>query len=999
MDRDDMLTPRIPVSTYRLQFNRHFRFVDCKAIIAYLSDLGITDIYASPYFKAKEGSIHGYDIVDPNTFNPEVGTEEEYDEMIAQLHRHGMGQILDIVPNHMCVSSKDNSWWMDVLENGLSSEHAATFDIDWQPVKRELDGKVLLPILGDQYGKVLERGELKLVYEGGAFFVCYFEHAVPVRPKTYTLILTYRTEVLQELLDPSDACYAELLSIITALEHLPEYREVDPDKVAERAREKEIVKRRLRTLCEESGEIASFLQENIRIFNGTVGDPRSFDLMDDLLCRQVYRLAHWRVATEEINYRRFFDINSLGAIRMQDPRVFAASHGLILGLVKEGKVTGLRVDHPDGLYDPLEYFRRLQYHCFVQTRLKYVEGLKQDVRLPYGEPYYRSEIDRRYGEIVFDPAYDKAFYIVGEKILTKSERMPEEWPIFSTTGYVFLNSVNGIFIQMKHERALETIYRRFLKSRQSYQMVTYAAKRLIMEVSMSSEVNTLAHRLDLISERNRHTKDFTLNSLANAIKEVIAFFPVYRSYVNSQEVRERDRQYIELAVSKAKRRNPATSGTIFDFIQDVLLLRFPDGFDEHDKKLWLDFVMRFQQITGPVMAKGVEDTAFYVYNRLVSLNEVGGYPERFGTSLDTFHGQNIERGKFWPHALIATSTHDCKRSEDVRARINVLSEMPDKWGYSLILWSKANKGRKMRVNGQRVPDRNEEYLLYQTLVGTWPVGPISDGEFEQYKTRMKDYMLKAAREAKVNTSWINPNGLHEEALFLFVDSAMDPFNNDFLSDFIPFQRKVSCYGMYNSLSQLLIKITAPGVPDFYQGTEIWTYTLVDPDNRSPVNFPLLEQELKELRTLETGIGTRDLARLLTDRKEDGRIKMYTTQKALSMRTQHRAVFEQGKYMPLFALGDKENNVCAFARQHQDTTAITIVPRFPTGLVENPEKPPLGPEVWGNTFLSTPLGTDRIQFQNIFTGESLNMKENGSTPGFFLHRVFSHFPVALLESVD
>ena len=726
MDEKPGLTLRIPSSTYRLQFNSLFTFADAKNIIHYLSDLGITDIYASPYFKARKGSMHGYDIIDHNTLNPEIGTEEEYEGLINELNRYEMGQILDIVPNHMCIISKDNTWWMDVLENGPSSRYATFFDIDWKPVKIELKNKVLLPFLGNQYGTVLDNQELTLYFEDGLFFIGYFNERFPVRPQTYIYILQHRIRELENHIGKDSLSFMELMSIITSLKNLPSYLETSPEKINERNREKEIAKKRLWTLYCEDSEIKSFIDKNINIFNGIKGDLRSFDRLDRLIGEQVYRLSYWPVAIEEINYRRFFDINSLAALRIENPPVFEETHKFLFKLIKEGKVTGLRVDHPDGLYNPSEYFYRLQYNCFKNIMLDHVEKIKEDIQLPYGDGFIDSEILNRFNEI----PNSTPFYIVGEKILIKSEKMPEEWPIISTTGYVFLNSSNGIFIETRNAKVFDEIYSRFIKSKIDYQDMVYSNKKLIMETAMASEINTLGHYLNRISEKNRHTKDFTLNSLIKVITEAIAFFPVYRTYTNGFDVKERDRQYIDLAIIKAKRKNPAINASIFDFLHNILLLRLPDIMSDDGKSECLDFVMRFQQMTGTVMAKGLEDTTFYIYNRLISLNEVGGSPDRFGTTIETFHGQNIERSKFWPHALITTSTHDTKKSEDVRARINVLSEIPYQWKERLKYWSVFNKKRKISIDGQLVPDRNEEYHLYQTLIGTWPVGSIDDSSYD-----------------------------------------------------------------------------------------------------------------------------------------------------------------------------------------------------------------------------------------------------------------------------
>ena len=983
--------PQIPVSTYRLQFHGAFTFRDATRVIAYLHELGISDIYASPYFKAKKESLHQYDIVDHNALNPEIGTEEDYRAMIAELKRNGMGQVLDIVPNHMCVDSPENQWWMDVLENGPSSPYAQYFDIEWAPVKKELRSKVLLPMLGDQYGNILEGQELKVVLGEGAFFVHYSEHRFPLEPRTYALILEHRLQELHAGLPEGHADLAELLSIITALKHLPSPAETDTAKVEERYREKEVIKRRLSTLFSGSPEVRAHLEENLRMFNGTKGDPKSFDLLDGLLNQQIYRLSHWRVATEEINYRRFFDINGLGAIRMEHHDVFQATHQLIFGLIRGKSVTGLRVDHPDGLYNPAEYFHRLQRGCFTQQML--ASGGAGDPAQPTTQT--ELELAERYDEaFLAEPAY-KPFYIVGEKILAKSERMPEDWPIFSTTGYVFLNSVNGIFIDGNNAKAFDDVYEKFIRAKVYFLDIIYEKKQLVMAVGMSSEVNTLGHYLNDLSEKSRHTRDFTLNSLRRVIVEVIAALSVYRTYTNTWQASDRDVQYIEHAVSRAKRKNPAMSGSIFDFLKDVLMLRFPKDFKDEDKSAWLDFVMRFQQITGPVMAKGVEDTAFYVYNRLVSLNEVGGVPDRFGTSLETFHGQNIERMKNWPHAMITTATHDTKRSEDVRARINVLSEMPREWADRARAWARMNKKKKTVIDGAETPDRNEEYLLYQTLVGIWPIEPIEGNVNADLIQRIKDYMLKASREAKVNTSWINPNREYEDALLAFIEDILRPAS-PFLNDFRPFQQTISHYGLYNSLSQTLLKICAPGVPDFYQGSELYDLSLVDPDNRRPVDYGKRVAMLAELKRKEAAMPGADLARELSRKKDDGLIKQYLISKALNYRKANRVLFEQGEYLPLNAEGKKADHVCAFVRRLGSASAIVVVPRFLTRLIPGNGSMALGEAPWEDTHLVLPDAERETHYRDIFTNEIVGAEpQQEGKQGLALTSIFASFPVALM----
>jgi (1->4)-alpha-D-glucan 1-alpha-D-glucosylmutase len=996
MDTVRLPGPQIPVSTYRLQFNHQFTFRNATRTIPYLDQLGITDIYASPYFTARAGSLHGYDIVDQNSLNPEIGTQEDYAAMIAELRRHGMGQVLDIVPNHMCIESPENTWWLDVLENGLSSPFASYFDIDWSPIKKELKDKVLIPILGDQYGNILEGQELKLAFEEGAFFVYYHENKFPIHPQTYVILLEHRLEELKTLLPEESLGFTEFLSIITSLQHLPSPTETDPLHIAELYREKEVIKRRLRELSTGNDVIRMHIAENVRLFNGTKGDSRSFDLLDDLMSRQIYRLSHWRVATEEINYRRFFDINGLGAIHMEHPAVFAATHNLVFRLIREGSVTGLRIDHPDGLYNPVEYFHWIQRGCFIQKMIAADDGAT-----PETLSETEHELAALYDETVLKTLEYKPFYIVGEKILTKSERMPEDWPIYGTTGYAFLNSVNGIFIDGKNAKAFDSIYEKFIRSRTSIQDMVSTKKKEVMLAAMSSEVNTLGHYLNDISERNRHTRDFTLYSLRRVIVEVIAAFPVYRTYTNTWQVSDRDVQYVEQAISRAKRNNPAISASIFDFLKDILLLRFAKGLSDADMAKQLDFVMRFQQITAPVMAKGVEDTAFYVYNRLVSMNEVGGMPERFGTPLEAFHGQNIERVKFWPHALVTTDTHDTKRSEDVRARINVLSEIPREWGDRVRAWARMNKKKKNLIDGVEAPDRNEEYLLYQTLLGVWPLEAINWTVSDEFVARIRDYMIKASREAKVNTSWINPNEAYELAMTSFIDHITHPGpGNKFLPEFLPFQQKISRCGMYNSLAQTLLKICVPGVPDFYQGTELWHFNLVDPDNRRPVDYEMRINMLSELKRKEAGMSGVNIAEELYHSMDDGRIKMYLTYKALAYRKANRGLFEKGAYLPLAIAGFGADHVCAFARSLDGASAIVAVPRFLWRLMPEEVSMPLDKVLWNDTYIILPDADGEAEYRNVFTDEIVRAEQQKEgIQGLALYGMLSSFPVALMVNKD
>lgn len=996
-EREATAQPRVPVArrplaTYRLQFTPAFTFADAARLVPYLHALGVGDCYASPYFKAYPGSPHGYDVIDHNALNPELGGEAAYDTFIQELQRYDMGQLLDIVPNHMGIAKSKNAWWADVLENGPSSLYASCFDIDWTPVKDELANKVLLPILGDQYGRVLENQELALSYEDGAFFLSYYDHRLPIAPRPAAAILLHRLGDLERTLGAEHAELLEFRSIITALGHLPLRTETDRGKVIERNREKEIIKKRLATLTSVNLTIRTFVEENVRFFNGVKGDPRSFDLLDTLLADQAYRLAYWRVAAEEINYRRFFDINELAAIRTEDPAVFAATHQLVLRLIAEKKVTGLRIDHVDGLYDPVGYVRRLQQAAVLALQCGTYPGVPS--------PLSRAEQLASQFQIEATPLADEPpCYVVVEKILSEGETLPEHWPIHGSTGYDFLAVLNGLFVDQDNERALTDLYTRFTGTRQDFPDLAYESKQLIMQVSLSGEINVLGHHLNRLSERDRYARDFTLNSLTHAIREVIACFPVYRTYIDGAGVTERDHAIIETAVRRAKRKNPVTDITVFNYLRDILLLRYPGSANEADRAAQRAFVLKFQQCTGPVMAKGVEDTAFYRYQRLVSLNEVGGSPGQFGASLATFHHHNQERLKRWPSALLATSTHDTKRSEDIRARINVLSELPREWRTRVGRWSRQHRKRKTLVDGQSAPDRNDEYLFYQTVLGVWPFSPMTADDYAGFKQRIQAYLRKGAKEAKVHTSWINPNQAYDEALQKFVSRVLD----DFLvrEDFQRFRAKIAQYGMYNSLSQTLLKLTAPGVPDIYQGNELWDFSLVDPDNRRPVDYDRRCRVLQALqeRLATAGSDLRAAVRELLDNREDGRVKLYVTYRALSYRREHPDLFLSGEYVPVAATGPQERHICAFARRQGSLAALVVAPRLLAQVVADPTTLPIGPEVWPDSWVLLPPGWDSRCYRNVLTGETVKAIPTNGGLRLALGEVFANFPVALLAAAD
>ena len=960
-----------PLSTYRLQFNASFTFQDASRILPYLSQLGITDCYASPYLKATPGSTHGYDVVDPTELNPEIGTEADYQVFIQALHDHGMGQILDVVPNHMGIAGSTNRWWLDVLENGPSSHYATFFDIDWTPVKPELKNKVLLPILGDQYGIVLENQEITLNYDDGQFFLLYFEHRLPLDPCTWNTILTFRQDTLIQDLEESDPHGLEYKSIITALSHLPAKTETDAERVAERYREKEVIRRRLSTVMAESPVLRNYLVENLRLLNGTKHSPRSFDVLDHLVSHQAYRPAYWRVAAEEINYRRFFDINQLAAIRMEQPEVFQAAHQKIFELLSSGAVNGLRFDHVDGLYNPRAFLSQWQ-----QWASEHLE--------------------------VQPDTQGRALYLLVEKILGTGERLSPDWLCHGTTGYEYLSLVNQLFIQEDHQRQVEQTFSRFTKQSLQYEDLIYDCKNLIMTSSMSGEINALGHQLNVLSERNRRSRDFTLNSLIHAIREIIACFPVYRTYIGPDPLEamlDRDRAYIRLAVARAKRRNPAISNLVFDFIRD-LLLKIQQDSPDLDWEVIRPFVMKFQQTTSPVTAKGVEDTAFYTYNRLTSLNEVGGEPQHFGISLSAFHQSMQERATQWPASLSSSSTHDTKRSEDVRARINVLSELPSEWRKHLKTWNRLNKKAKQTINDRLTPSLNEEYLLYQTLLGVWPFGSFSEPVHDQFLKRMQEYAVKALREAKVNTSWLNPDEVYETGVCEFLSHILSlSSTNAFLQDFLPFQQRLAKYGIYNSLSQVLIKTLAPGVPDFYQGTELWDFSLVDPDNRQSVDYRIRQQRLSELQHMQNSASPLDFVHTLIQDAETGLIKMYLTTTALHVRKMNSKLFLEGSYVPVEAKGKQAHHVCGFIRQDHSNMCLTVFPRFLTSLIPDATTIPIGESVWGDTCLTLSPESHNHSYRNILTHEIVTLQNLSGMVVLPIGTLFQHFPFALLEPVS
>ena len=936
-----MFRPRIPVATYRLQFNRHFRFQDARALVSHLARLGISDLYASPVLKARQGSAHGYDVTDPSCFNPELGTEADFDSLVRNLKDHGMGLLLDIVPNHMA-ASLDNPWWLDLLENGLCSPYASFFDIDWASA----GNRVVLPILGSPYEEALKAQELRVKLEDGGLSVCYHALSLPLDIKSYSLVLSHCLGFRKEN-GWEQPGLQQLRHLIDAMERLAAVTSIDPNTARKHYRERRAVKQEFLGMVNDSPEAKAFLLDKIAALNAKE--------MHSLLEQQAYRLVFWRAGREEVNYRRFFNINDLVGIRVEDPEVFEKTHALILQLVRQGKITGLRIDHLDGLKDPLQYLTRLQHATMPETEVA---------------------------------SKSPSFYVVIEKILNGDEALPTEWPVFGTTGYDFANMVNAFFVDGQGAVALANNYSRLTGLALSFSDIAYQKKKLVMQELFPGEIATLGKQLVRLTRQGSTGSKFSPGDVIKALVEITACLPIYRTYIRTLEVSPGDRFYLEGAAEEALRRNPDMETTTLDSLKRILTLDFPQDLTSDQKEVWLQFVLRWQQLTGAIMAKGVEDTALYNYHRLVSLNEVGGNPDSTGLSIAEFHRRNLTRLERYRHTLNATSTHDTKRSEDVRARINVLSEIAEDWHSHLTQWTYWNDSKKRRVNGVAVPEPNTEILLYQTLIGAWP---LHEAEVPQFKERLKAYIVKAAREAKVFTSWLSPDPQYESALIMFLESILESSKtNTFLEDFLLFEKQIAYYGALNSLAQVLLKITSPGVPDFYQGTELWDFSLVDPDNRHPVDFRKRE-ELLNFLIQQKDQGQQSLLQQILYSWQDGQVKLYVTYKALNARKSCPDVFQDGGYTPLEVVGQRWENVCAFGRHKGGKWVMVVVPRLLTKLVKVGEIP-AGRGVWRDDMLLLPDGAPEC-WCNIFTEERLNASARGRK--LLLSDVLSTFPLALL----
>jgi len=916
-----------PRATYRLQCHNDFGFDDIAGIAGYLARLGISHIYASSWLKARRGSLHGYDIVDHHSLNPELGDESGFEKMIATLEAEGLGRILDFVPNHMGIGGADNPLWLDALEWGRDSATAGWFDIDWLPDRFSLRNKILVPLLGRQYGLELYDGKLILEFDAdeGSFAVWAYEtHKLPVCPLHYRQILPDAGPELERLGD----------SFASIAEWHPQ--------IPRRARD---LKKILAAAVREHPELLAAIHCAVDQFNGTSGVKESWTRLHDLIQDQHWRVAHFRVAGDDINYRRFFDNNELAGLRMELPDVFDHAHELVLRLLRGGKLQGLRIDHIDGLLDPKSYLKTLR------------------------------------------AAAGDSFYLVVEKILAHHESLRDDWPVDGTTGYEFLNLVLGLLIDPAGEPALTSQYADFTGARRPFAEIVRQCKLRVMRNEMSSELNVLAREAARVAYERPETADFTWNVLRRAIRELIACFPVYRTYVDERTPPSaEDRRDLAWAMKVARANETYIDPSVFDFLESLLsgnlVAKSHSGFSRHAV---LRCAMKLQQYSGPVMAKGLEDTAFYRYNRFVALNEVGGYPDRFGTTIAGFHKTVSQRARRWPDSMLTTSTHDTKRGEDARARLAVLSEMPEQWAKQLRLWSHILRARHGDIEATAPPDRNDEYFFFQMLAGSWPAEALANDNVDEtvlrdYSERVKQAMRKFMREAKVHSTWAAPNIEYEEAVLAFTDGALDVRESQaFLSVFLPFQKQLARLGMENSLVQTVLKLTAPGVPDVYQGSELWDLSLVDPDNRRPVDYQKRMQMLEELDAREPSMIA------LMDRWPDGAVKLFVTSRVLRCRAAQPDLFTAGAYEPILSAGPQADCICGFARIHGDRALLVVTARFPARRESDPE--------WRRTTLALPPQLAAGTFRNIFTGTLLSARDIELA----LDLVLDALPVAVLTT--
>jgi (1->4)-alpha-D-glucan 1-alpha-D-glucosylmutase len=904
-----------PTSTYRLQLGGELTFDRVAALAPYLDRLGVGAVYASPVLQARPDSTHNYDVTDPTRIDARFGGREAFERMARALHRRGIGLVLDIVPNHMAMGD-DNPWWTDVLAHGRASRYARFFDIDWRGTG--VEGKVLVPILGRPYGEALEAGELRLVLQGGGLRVAYADHRLPIDPAHYARVL-----------GGIDA--GGVRAAVERARAIPARTHTDARSVARRARGAEAVERELRSAVADPAA-RRVVDRTLRAWSGRPGTPSSFDRLDALIGDQAYLLSHWRSALYEIDYRRFFDIPDLVSLHQDDPEVFQATHGLILRLAGRDLVDGLRVDHVDGLSDPAGYLAHL-----------------------------RGRIGER--------------YLVAEKILGRDEA-PPPWPVDGTTGYDFLRDAVEVLVDGEGVRRLDEAFGERTGDGLALDRAVVAAKLDVMRELFSSETSALTRRLQGLAREDRHARDLPAEPLREAIELVTAELDVYRTYVRGTTIGAKDRARIRAALDRASGAAGTDASVALAFLGRVLLLEGVRALPMERARAWVSFVMRWQQLSGPVMAKGLEDTTLYRRVAFVAMNDVGTHPVREPAGVEGFHAGNRARARTWPTTMLATATHDTKRGEDTRARLSVLSEVAGEWLAALDRWSSWNRRHASTIEGVRAPDVAEEWLLYQTIVGIWPADGAPDDDLID---RVVAYMTKAMREAKRTTGWLEPNEAHEDAVERFVRAILGP-RTRFRRDVAAVAGRIAWHGALNSLAQLVLKLTSPGVPDVYRGTELWDLTLVDPDNRRPVDWETREAMLSTIAEAPPG-------ELLAGWR-DGRVKLAVLERLLRFRREHPPLFLEGSYVPVAIEGPRADRAIAFERRLRGERALVVVPRLTVGIADAGGRPP----AFGSTVLVLPRGATGRR-RDVLTGEAFDLRERTR-----LDDVLRDLPVAVLASV-
>jgi (1->4)-alpha-D-glucan 1-alpha-D-glucosylmutase len=910
------MTACIPRATYRLQLHQGFDFAAATAILPYLHSLGISHVYCSPITRALPGSLHGYDVADPREISPELGGREGFERFALAARALGLHLLLDIVPNHMGVIGGDNPWWSDVLQHGQASAYAEYFDIDWRPLDASLTDKLLLPLLEAPYGEVLDAGGLRLVWEdeGGRFVLAYREHRLATDPGSWGPVLRLAAD------QAADADTAEGLTLLgDRADAMPARTNRGAAGARERAATAMLLRQGLLDLVAQRREAGRAIDAALALLNDTLDR----DALHAVLEAQCWRVGFWRVAADEINYRRFFDSNALAALRVEEEHVFEATHGLALDLAALGLVDGLRIDHPDGLRDPAQYFSRLQ-DGFVRRQAQ----LQPEV----------------------EPSQDALpLYVVAEKITAAHADVPDDWRVHGSTGYRFGALLNSLFSDRSQSERMERVWRSFTGVTESYDDMVYHAKLAVAHGPLGADLGLLATQLQRVASGNRRTRDYGFATLRKAIAETAASMPVYRTYV-VEHVSEKDRRFIDWGIAHARQRSEIADPSVFDFLRRCLLGEAAPGSQADG---WLPvrrFAWRFQQFCAPLAAKGIEDCVFYRYLPLSSLNEVGGDPRAQGLTVQAFHGASADRAARWPATMLATSTHDNKRSEDVRNRIAVLSEQPALWRLALGRWHRLTRSLRRTLDSGPAPSRDDEWLLYQTLLGTLPTGELTAQQLADYRARIVHYMRKAAREAKRRTSWVRPDLEYEQALQAFVEALLARLSpNPVLDDLRALALQLAGHGAYNSLSMVALKCTSPGVADFYQGQELLDLSLVDPDNRRPVDFAVRQGTLaafESLLQLPEADRLAALARMAAQRT-NGRLKLWATWRLLALRAADPALLHEGEYIPLKTSGRAREHLVAYARRTPTGLLVVLATRLFARLLKGADVAPMGEACWAD----------------------------------------------------